>query len=185
MIHSRWRHRAHRRTCRDHPRLGSPTSGNPQQPLQPFVHSPDPDWPLGTARWWTRHACHTGEEEYLRTYRPPTSTHSKFAINPHHLPSVAPQQRPTYTPVWPAAQSGPPPLMPQAQPAPSAPFPVPPCSSRTPRLPASSTTSELGYAPGAGSDAQLLPGTRATISIGYTLAHGHPTAELHRVHLSP
>src|SRR5882724_3425661 len=53
-----------------------------------------------------------------------------------------------YTPVWPAAQSGPPPPMPLTQPATLAPFPVPPAPV-TPQvvLPAVPPP-HFGYAPG-------------------------------------
>src|SRR5882724_7777088 len=88
------------------------------------------------------------EEEYLHTCRPMTSTHSNSPSTPHHLPSVAPQQRPTYTPVWPAVQSGPLPPMPQTQPAPSAPFPMPPAPVAPPFAPPAAPPQNVGYAPG-------------------------------------
>src|SRR5882724_6850347 len=88
------------------------------------------------------------EEEYLRTYRPTTSTHSNSLSTPQHLPLVAPQQRPTYTPVWPAAQPGPLPPMPQAQPAPSAPFPMPPAPVAPPFAPPAAPPQNVSYAPG-------------------------------------
>src|SRR5882724_3857402 len=55
-----------------------------------------------------------------------TSTTSDAPPAPFHPFLAAPQQRPTYVPAWPAAQSGPPPPIPLTQPAPSAPFPAPP-----------------------------------------------------------
>src|SRR5882724_10928478 len=66
------------------------------------------------------------EEEYLHMFWPMTSTLSNTLSAPHPLFLAAPQQRLTYTQVWPASQLGPPPLMPLTQPAPSAPFPVHP-----------------------------------------------------------
>ena len=88
------------------------------------------------------------EEEYLRTFRPTTSTPSNAPSAPHRLFSATPQQRLTYTPVWPATQSGPPPLMLPIQPAPMAPFPVPPTPVMLlvalPAVP----PQHFGYAPG-------------------------------------
>src|SRR5882724_630385 len=89
---------------------------NPPTAPAAFVHSPDPRPASGDSRLMDATRMFTqAEEEYLHTHRLTTSTHGDSPSTPHRLPSVAPQQRPTYTPVWPAAQSGPPPPMPQAQ----------------------------------------------------------------------
>jgi len=62
------------------------------------------------------------EEEYLPTFHlTPQGTRTP----PQPSVPIAPQQRPTYVPPWPPAQSGPFPPMPPAQPAPMAPVPVP------------------------------------------------------------
>src|SRR5882724_8097742 len=87
------------------------------------------------------------EEEYLCTFRPTTSTPSNAPLTPHRLFSAAPQQRLTYTPVWPAVQLGPLPLMPPTQPAPSAPFPVPPIPVTPPVAPPEAPPQYVGYAP--------------------------------------
>ena len=122
---------------------------NPPTAPTTFVHSPDPrpvsgDSPLVAT---TRRFMQV-EEEYLHTFRPMTSTPSNAPSAPHRLFSATPQQRPTYTPVWPAVQSGPPPPMPPTQPAPSAPFPVPaaPVAPQV-ALPAV-PPQHFGYAPG-------------------------------------
>src|SRR5882724_10411703 len=88
------------------------------------------------------------EEEYLRTFRPTTSTPSNAPLTPHRLFSAAPQQRPMYTPVWPAAQSGPLPPMPTIQPAPSAPFLVPPIPVAPPVAPPAAPPQHVSYTPG-------------------------------------
>jgi len=72
-----------------------------------------------------------------RRPRPPVMLHRPL-IASFRLP---PSSDRCNTPVWPAAQSGPPPPMPLMQPAPSAPFPVPPVLVAPFGGPASSTTS--------------------------------------------
>src|SRR5882724_1511495 len=94
-------------------------------PPATFVHLPDPqpvsgDNPLAA----TTQRFTLVEEEYLHMFRPTTSTMSDAPPAPYHAFLAPPQQRPTYIPAWPAAQSGPPHPMPLTQPAPSAPFPV-------------------------------------------------------------
>src|SRR5882724_7698687 len=122
---------------------------NPPTAPAAFVHSPDPRPASGDGRLVDATRMFTQvEEEYLHTYRPTTSTHSNSPSTPHRLPSVPPQQRLTYTPVWPAAQSGPPPPMPQAQPAPSAPFPMPPAPVAPLFSPPAAPPQNVGYAPG-------------------------------------
>src|SRR5882724_11413228 len=82
---------------------------NPPTAPAAFVHSPDPQPASGDSRLLDTTRMFTqAEEEYLCTYRPTTSTNSNSPSTPHCLPSVAPQQRLMYTPVWPGAQSGPP-----------------------------------------------------------------------------
>src|SRR5882724_11622152 len=88
------------------------------------------------------------EEEYLHTFQLMTSTPSNAPSAPHHLFSAAPQQRPMYTPVWPAMQSGPLPLMPPTQPATSAPFPMPPTPVTPQVVPPMVPPPHFGYAPG-------------------------------------
>src|SRR5882724_9146027 len=122
---------------------------NPPTAPAAFVHSPDPRLASGDSRLVdATRMFMQAEEEYFHTYRPMTSTHSDSPLTPHRLPSVAPQQRPTYTPVWPAMQSGPPPPMPQAQPAPSAPFPMPPTPVAPLFAPPAAPPQNIGYAPG-------------------------------------
>jgi len=97
------------------------------------------------------------EEEYLRTIRPTTSTPSNAPSTPHHRFLAAPQQRPMYIPVWPAAQSGPTAPMHQCRQHPRN-MSGATCSSHAPSCPASGTTSEHQLCPWRlGSDAQLLP----------------------------
>ena len=94
------------------------------------------------------HMFMQAEEEYLRTFRPMISTPSNAPSTPHRLFLAAPQQRPTYTPVWPAAQSGPLPPMPPMPPAPPAPFPVPPTPVAPQVAPPAAPPQHVGYTPG-------------------------------------
>src|SRR5882724_10821309 len=121
------------------------------------------------------------EEEYLRTYRLMTLTHSNSLSTPHCLPSVTPQQRLMYTPVWPAVQSGPLPPMPQAQPAPSAPFPMPPAPVTPPFAPPAAPPQNVGYAPGSWGPMPNYPHNR--IQSVTLWARGHPTSSTTQVHM--
>src|SRR5882724_3782853 len=129
MIHSRLE------TPRTPSRLQGPSTfrepypvANPSTAPAAFVHSPDPrpvsgDSPLVAA---TCRFTQAGED-YLRTVQPTTSAPSNTPSTPHRLFSATPHQHQSYAPVWPAAQSGPPPSMPPppmppTQPAPPAPF---------------------------------------------------------------
>src|SRR5882724_11613722 len=112
IIHS-WLETPHTLSCLQGPstfREPYPVANPPMAPAT-FVHSPEHrpvsgDSPLVAAtRRFTQ-----AEEEYLCTFRPMTPTPSNTpSAPPPSLPffSAAPQQQPTYTPVWPAAQSGP------------------------------------------------------------------------------
>src|SRR5882724_2813080 len=114
-----------------------------------FFHSPDPrpvsgDSPLvATTRWFTQ-----AEEEYLRTAQLMTSTLSHAPLTPHRFFSATSHQQQSYTPVWPATQSGPPPPMPPTQPAPPAPVPVPPAPFTPQVAPPAVPPQHFGYAPG-------------------------------------
>src|SRR5882724_12773255 len=89
-----------------------PVTNLPTAPAT-FVHSPDPQPASGDSQLAAATRMFTQVvEEYLHTFRPTTLTPSNAPLTPHRLFSAAPQQQPTYTPVWPAAQSGPPPPMP-------------------------------------------------------------------------
>src|SRR5882724_4736238 len=111
-----------------------PVAQHPTAP-ETFVHSPYPqpisgDSPLvAVTQRFT-----LAEEEYLHTFQPMTLTASDTPPAPSHPFLATPQQQPMYVPAWPAAQLGPPPLMPLTQPAPSAPFPVLPAPV-TPLMP--------------------------------------------------
>src|SRR5882724_8113620 len=72
-----------------------------------------------------------------------------------------------YTPIWPAAQSGPPPPMPPTQPATSAPFPVPPAPV-APQVVPPVVPLQFGYAPGGwGPVPNHYPAPVQTYPIGY------------------
>src|SRR5882724_6445135 len=122
---------------------------NPPTAPAAFVHSPDPrlvsgDSPLvAVTRRFTQ-----VEEDYWRTVRPTTSAPSNTLSTPHHLFLATPHQQQSYAPVWPAAQSGPPPPMPPTQPAPPAPFPVPPAPFAPQVAPPVAPQQHFGYAPG-------------------------------------
>src|SRR5882724_8425620 len=142
---------------------------NPPTAPAAFVHSPDPRPASGDSQLVDATCMFTqAEEEYLHTYRLMTSTHSNSPSTPHRRPLVAPQQRPTYTPVWPAAQSGPPPPIPQAQPAPSAPFPMPPAPVAPPFAPPAAPPQNISYAPGGwGPMPNYYPAPAQLYPIGY------------------
>src|SRR5882724_10911809 len=150
MIHSRLE------TPRTPSRLQGPSTfrepypvANPPTAPAGFVHSPDPrpvsgDSPLVAAtRRFTQ-----AEKNYLRTVQPTTSAPSNTPSTPHRLFSATPHQQQSYAPVWPAAQSGPPPLMPPTQPAPPAPVPVPPTPFTPQVAPPAVPPQHFGYAPG-------------------------------------
>src|SRR5882724_2039873 len=155
MIHSRLE------TPRTPSRLQGPSTfrepypvANPSTAPAAFVHSPDPrpvsgDGPLVAA---TRRFTQAGED-YLRTVRPTTSAPSNTPSTPHRLFLATPHQHQSYAPVWPAAQSGPPPSMPPppmppTQPAPPAPFPVPPAPFAPQVAPPAAPPQHFGYALG-------------------------------------
>jgi len=69
-------------------------------------------------------------------------------ICPHRLFSATPQQQPSYTPVWPATQLGPPPPMPPTQPANLPPFPMPPTPVAPQVVLPAVPPLHFGYAPG-------------------------------------
>src|SRR5882724_11703412 len=122
---------------------------NPPMAPATFVHSPDPrpvaaDSPLVATTCRFTHV----EEEYLCTFWLTTSAPSNTPSAPHRCFSATPQQQPTYTPVWPAAQLGPPPPMPSTQPAPSAPFPVPPTPVAPQVVPPAVPPPHFSYTPG-------------------------------------
>src|SRR5882724_1000968 len=81
-----------------------------QPPTTPaaFVHAPDPQPIAGDSPLVSMTQRFTlAEEEYLRTFRPMTSTASNPPPAPFHPFPATPQQRLTYVPTWPAVQLGP------------------------------------------------------------------------------
>src|SRR5882724_8578787 len=142
---------------------------NPPMAPATFVHSPDPRPASGDSRLVDATRMFTqAEEEYLCTVRPTTSTPSNAPSTPHHRLLAAPQQRPTYIPVWPAAQSGPPPPMPPMPPAPLAPCPVPPAPVAPPVSLPVAPPQNIGYAPGGwGPMPNYYPAPMQPYPIGY------------------
>src|SRR5882724_5295896 len=141
---------------------------NPPMAPTTFVHSPDPQPVSGDSPLVAMTCRFTQVEEYLRTAQLTTSTLRNTPSAPHHLFLAAPQQRLTYTPVWPAAQSGPPPPMPPTQPAPSAPFPMPPAPVAPLFSPPAAPPQNVGYAPGGwGPMPNYYPAPAQPYPIGY------------------